>query len=694
MFGRKRHTTAACVALCFIACCTLLFSETRADESGKDYRRWALPKAAKTRLGKGSIRGIQFSPDGTQLAVSSNIGVWLYDVQSGKEMSLFTGMCGSPVFSPDGRFLAHSGHDPYSSLGDSGWERGVKLWEVPTGRKVSFPDMPPVAAALRFSDNGKVLISLNKSRYTISRLDVETGERVENTLLGERPGSVHLETYALTEDKIAIGMHNGNIELWDTTTGKKLSTFRENAEKLQMPDELIGLIEDDNSVFALAFSPDGTQLASGSRDTTVQLWDTTFNQAPITLRKHTGWPTELAFSADGRLLASGGTDNTVQLWDTGTGESLATFTDHLSDIRALAFSPDGTTLASGSSDGTIRFWNTETMQPLPPHITEHIGELDAVILKDSSMLASVGGDGIITLWDLKTFGHITIQTKNTLERTLATDWAGTFVFSPDGTKLASSSLSLASILDNVLRLTDVSTGHELATFPVSGADMVLSPDGKIVAYGRRSDKIHLLNTETGKVVDMLLSDPNANPEMHHRPEVRTLIFSPDGKKLISGTEGGRVQMWDVVTGVALTSFFEEQPPIGNRYRDPIVALAFSSDGSTLAVGSLKRIRLLGSPKQTHFKEVSHSEDVWYKALVFSPDNTIIVRAIKDGKIQLWDIATGNTLATLDGHTFTVETLAFSADGKTFISAAQDGTILLWDWDKVLEDSPEQMNKEE
>ena len=666
-------------------------ADAQTEESVNNYQKWALPKAAKARLGKGSIRAIQFSPDGTQLAVSSNIGVWLYDVQTGKEISLFTGICGTVVFSPDGRFLAHGGGDFYSSLGTSRWANNVELWEIATGRKVQFSDAPPAAAALGFSEDGRTLISLGKSRVTISRLDVKTGRRTENKL-GERQGRIHLETYALVPDKVAIGMDNGNIELWDTTTGKKLATIRENVEKLPVPGELTGMMDDNNTVFVLAFSPDGTRLASGSRDTTVQLWETTPNHAPVTLRKHTGWPTALAFSPDGKLLASGGTDNTVILWDTVTGESLATFSDHLSDIRALAFSPDGATLASGSSDDTIRFWNTEKRHPLPTHIAGHAGYLNKLIRKDESTLVSVAGDGIITHWDLKTSQHTTLQTKNTVERTLFTDFMTTFVFSPDGTRIAGPGLdpdlpNPTPWYDDILRLIDVSTGRELATFPDVGGEMTFSPDGKILAYIRNRNRIHLLNIETGEILDISVSDPNYDPEDRRHPEARALIFSPDGEKLVSGTSGGKVQMWDAETGVELTSFFAEEPPIDDRYRDPIVTLAFSSDSSLLAVGSTKQIRLLGSPKLPHFKEVSYGEKVWGRALVFSPDDSVIVRALTAGRIQLWDVTTGDKLTTLDGHTATVKTLEFSADGKTFISAAEDGTILLWDWDEVLKSSP-------
>ena len=139
---------------------------------------------------------------------------------------------------------------------------------------------------------------------------------------------------------------------------------------------------------------------------------------------------------------------------------------------------------------------------------------------------------------MKTSEPITLQTKNTVERTLFTDWVSTFVFSPDGTQIASTGLDHNSPIptpcyNDILRLIDVSTGRELTTFPDVGADMTFSPDGKILAYSRRGNKIHLLNIETGEILDISVSDPNYAPEAPHRPEVRTLLFAPDGKKLVN-----------------------------------------------------------------------------------------------------------------------------------------------------------------
>ena len=674
-------------------------ADAQSEEADKDYSQWQLPKEAKARFGKGGINAIQFSPDGTQLAVGTNIGIWLYDVETGEETSLFRGTCRYLAFSPDGRFLANGGG---SSDGSK-----VQLWEIATGREVLFPEVYDTASALRFSSDGKTLISVGGSGWAIISLDIETGGVTAKPFFRNEPVGVFGSeggVYAITGDKVAGGRQDGKIQLWDTTDHKALPTLRGHIDfDLQSPDNPPPRVpafrpNRKNRVLAVAFSPDGTRLASGSMDETVRLWDMTSEDKWMTLEKHTGWTNVLAFSPNGGMLASGSTDKTVQLWNTTTGEPLATFTGHINGITALAFSPDSTTLVSGSADGMIRFWNTQTEVPLVDRITGHTQSMEAAtFFKDNSTLASVAFNGEITFWDAKTSQKSTVQTSG------HRDLYPTLAFSPDGTRLVSVGAEGSTVLgaafpyalstwrsDHLIRVTDVKTGGELATLEYrrNAQQLTFSPDGETVAFSGLGE-IRLWNTKTGDEQAIPLADLSAGIP-HNIPRVLALAFSPDGRWLVSGTEGGKIQMWDVATGEALIAFAE---PTAEENLGRILALAFSPDHALLAAGTRGNIHLWGVDTahmllsvDTEHRRGDKPFSGAAEPLVFSPDGAILINGLHMGSIQLWDVTKGEKIAVLDGHTQKVETLAFSPDSATLVSTAADGTILLWDWNEMLKSS--------
>jgi len=113
-------------------------------------------------------------------------------------------------------------------------------------------------------------------------------------------------------------------------------------------------------VTALAFSPDGTRVLTGSYDHTARLWDAATGEAVATLAGHTAPVLAVAFSRNGTRVVTGSEDKTARLWDAATGKSVATLTGHTGYVNAVTFSPDGTRVLTGSWDNTARLWDAVT----------------------------------------------------------------------------------------------------------------------------------------------------------------------------------------------------------------------------------------------------------------------------------------------------------------------------------------------
>ncbi len=187
------------------------------------------------------------------------------------------------------------------------------------------------------------------------------------------------------------------------------------------------------SVFAVAFSPDGTLIATSSGDQTARLWDTATGRIVRTFTGHTSRVAGVAFSPDGTLIATSSGDQTARLWDTATGHIVRTLSGHTRAVNGVAFSPDGTLLAtSGSIDQTARLWDTATGRAVRS-LTGHTSRLAGVAFSpDGALIATTSGDQTARLWDTAT---------GQLIRTLTghTQAVNGVAFSPDGTLLATSS---------------------------------------------------------------------------------------------------------------------------------------------------------------------------------------------------------------------------------------------------------------
>jgi sugar lactone lactonase YvrE len=278
-------------------------------------------------------------------------------------------------------------------------------------------------------------------------------------------------------------------------------------------------------VYGVAFSPDGTLIATVSDDDTAVLWDVATGRTVRALTGHTRDIAWVAFSPDGTLLATSGTDGMARLWDVATGHTVRVLTGHTGHVFGVAFSPDGSLLATGSADQRPRLWDVATGQSVRT-LTGHTGTVIGVAFSpDGTLLATGSHDGMARLWDVGT-GH-TIRTF-----TGHTDFVYGVAFSPDGSLLATGSA------DQRPRLWDVATGQSVRTFTghTSGVVVVaFSPDGTFLATSGGEDKtVRLWDVATGQTVHTLTG---------HTDAVRGVAFSPDGALLATGSEDNTVRLW-------------------------------------------------------------------------------------------------------------------------------------------------------
>ncbi len=454
---------------------------------------------------------------------------------------------------------------------------------------------------------------------------------------------------------LASGGKDKSVILWDRATHQPLG------------EPLTGHTD---RVTQVAFHPHSPILASSSRDTTIRLWDIA-SQEPIgePLTGHTERVNSIAFNPDGTVLASGSADNTIILWNIANARESSTpigepLTGHTDDIHSLTLSPDGKILASGGKDNTIRMWNMETGRLLYAPIEGHTGSVNSLAFSpDGKILASASTDRTIRLWDVETgrpygtpfTGHPTIITS--------------IAFSPDGELLASGSE------DNTVILWDAKTSQQLG-WPLKGhANSVLglafSPDGKTLATASSDSSIVLWDIEAARHL------------AGHTGVVRSVAYSPDGQLIASGSGDRTIRLWDAVTLEAIDTFLSN--PSGNTnslksgHTDTIWSIDFSPDGQTIASGSADDTIILwdvasGSPSTEPIP--AHEGDVL--SVTYSPDGQTLASGSKDHTIKLWKATTMDLLLTLKGHTGGVNDVAFGPNGRLMASAGRDNLVMVWD----------------
>jgi RNA polymerase sigma factor (sigma-70 family) len=499
-----------------------------------------------------TVRSLAFSRDRKTLAAGfADHTVRLLEVATGKELAYLPGKDSrsEAALSPDARHAAWGVSD-----------RTVIVCELATGKEtLRLKDLPDAVTALAFAPDGKTLAA-GSADGGVRLYDPGTGK-----LLGRLSGP-RRETQGVVflpgGKSLAAWGDAASLRLWDLATGKHVDLPKRGA--------------------AIAFAPDGKTVAFSNDKQAVQLWDLKADKPARRFAAHDGGVAWVGLTADGKTLATfSPAERSVRLWDSGSGAALrqiglggagnnavalsgdgktlaaAGFTwskprggvrpglrlvdvaggkrrfslpGHRRMVCAVAFSPDGKTLASGGDDRSILLWDVAAGKQFH-NLRGHEGAIGALAFSpDGQVLASAGngpnGDESLRLWDVAT-GKLLHRIRRGYCDT------SSVAFSPDGRSVA------VAAGEQAVGLWEVATGQRRLTLIKKRGwwvhSVAFSPDGNFLAAGLDSD-VCLWSLRTGREVHRFTG---------HRGAVASLVFTPDGKRLISGSSDTTALVWDL-----------------------------------------------------------------------------------------------------------------------------------------------------
>ena len=678
---------------------------------------WALPKESIARLGRGWVRrDIAFSPKGVCLAIATDIGCWLYDLDTMVPRVLWDterGMVsaisfshdaqwiatgntdgtvriwstetlqyiteietGKPVFqlsfSPDGQYLAC-----VSKMSTGSCRTSIYIWRENTDTPIidfSFTPKPGGhnSYATAFSHNGE-LFAYTSDYNIISVINVETNE-----CIAQLP-----EVY--TEQRSAVGpqlifshcgkylsgyIRKNRIYVWDLFC----STMEKSMEYNKI-NRLIPTFTSDSTLRVACISDNEVVISNAAQQEkvdTFEIWG----------------PSEVSacFSADGSRFIISNRRGDLYMWTETSSPSVNILTGHLPGVRQVGFSKDSRTLVSNYDyRAGYRLWNVESRQIGLTFLFQYSDRNSPgtmVISQGQEFFATTNGNGI-NIWDIASGTQISeLTVKPTSVRNMA--------FSPTGEYLViTNTRGLSNVYDvasgtQISELTVKSTSVHNMAFSLTGEYLTGNHRGGVTVWNTMQwEKCYTLSIEQ---IDLRKA---------------RLRFHPNGEFFIIIPREGNNLIWDLKSGDQVgtlstamcsdTTLFRGLTTDIQRARKQqthprrIWGFEASPRGTLLAGGMWDEIRIWDAATlETRMVIIPPEGCQKQHTLAFSPCSRYLASGTwwqggqKKVSIRLWEVATGENIHTFWGHTTDVQCLAFSPDGRILASGSFDGTILLWD----------------
>jgi NACHT domain- and WD repeat-containing protein len=538
------------------------------------------------------------------------------------------------------------------------------------------------------SPDGKLLVSAGLDK-AVRIWDTGSGAEVFTLLGHEEP----IATCAYSPDGNCIAScdYDGQIKLWDPLTGAEL---------------LPKLTGHNNQIEKCIFSSDGKRLLTACNDNTIGIWDVLKRKKIKMLSNHNRTAMACAFSPNGKLVATGDQWGDLTLWNGETYERIKKIRAHEAEIYSCNFSPSGENLITTSADKTFKCWLID----LSSEATSFIGHTEVVwkccYSPDLKWIASVSADKTIKIWEVATarevgtmFGHTSDVLSCSFlpegDRLVTSSWDGTIriwdvtwlnklntrmrnleiqtdafssedqlwlscAFSPDGLQMLAGS-------EDKLKLWDVTTGLLLAK-SAKHKDFVrncaFSPDGEWI-MSSASSQIYFWNRHLRKKFKKL----------NHNNLIEDCQISPDSKEVLSGSDDGRLNIWDIKTKKLKTTLINLE-----KEEISLTASAAATNWQWAATGTNDGDIIIVDLNDKQRYTINKAHDGIVMSLAISPDCKFLASGGNDMMVKIWDLNNNQVepLAIMKRHTLPILFVTFSPNGQYLASSSRDGTLKLWD----------------
>ena len=532
------------------------------------------------------------------------------------------------TFSPDNKMLATACADGFA-----------RIYTVPAGKLLATTATKELNIwRLKFSPDSRLLATASGDANSTSVRVWDSATGIEKLSLVGHTARVRGLDFSPDGKLIATGSRDGTIRIWSATDGHELKRFV--VERASTTDE----IED------LDFTPDGSKLVAASRGMATLL---EVSSGRILFQLYKAWIAS-AVSPDGKRFVLGGLDGKIQIFDLDPVRMVVETGRLENRINNLTFSPDGLMIAAASSDRTVRFFDAQTgdeLQELKTHSSE---AWSVAFSSNGKFVATSGTDFNVFLFDQTELLKATSFAVSTFESI----WSA---ISSDRTRVALPLIKLPSS-PRGQTLWDVTAKRQIAEFTTENVNVgAFSLDSSVLATAGNGIT-SLWNSATGSEIRRFTSHPISF--------VKGLIFTPDGKHLISAGMDKTVKVWDVDNGALIRELC--------RLTDPVTALGVSTDGRRIFVASLNTTATMFDFDTGKVIAEIGKQRKPLTAVEFSPDGESFATGAAAGEIQIRRVGDAKVITILTGSAGRVTALTYTPDGTRLVSASGDGVMRFWD----------------